>query len=248
MSSPAVKTVRELPGGRVLFSISVGTRRFSTEHVLRSLESIVQEGRVREVWVLIADRLMLYNKSRRIDDGKPGEFKIVMEEFRSRTRELETRERWVRKLTRHFATSGVVFKPFGWSEFTDAKFADILRMLAIASVQVRSFGDSLDQAAAAYLDVRFGGETEAGWRDLAKLYLLEECALNIRLRVLQGIYEEYYLGDFPDPMLGLYGDEFGFGVGVLTGCEVEGGRFRFFHRFDGQHWELAHPSKDRENG
>jgi len=226
-------------GGRMLFPISVGNRRFSFDRVRSALRPLLS-GQYSECVFLIADQLHLYNKVRHVASGQ--ELGKALNQFRTRNRELETRKAWLRNLEESFRREGdsKSWTIISSNDVSDVNYAHVHRRLLAAFSAVRSFRDEIQSTARTFLSNRFGDEVNETWCRLSEYYLIEELALNVRVRIWNDIRDEYYLGDFHSPLLRLYGGAYGFTVGDLTGKEVNGLDFRFHHlEAEPAQWEVA---------
>jgi Zn-finger domain-containing protein len=75
--------------------------------------------------------------------------------------------------------------------------------------------------------------------ELSVAYVIEEIAINIRLRVIDNIDAEYYLGELPKPLLKLYKNKYQVNVLTIAGKQKSDIEFKFFHspnKLEKHHW------------
>lgn len=235
----AYNTMREQRGGRMLFPISVSNKRFSFERVRSALRPLLADG-YEELIFLIADKLYLYNKCRRVVSGQ--DLGITLRDFTGRNRELETRKAWVRNLEKSFKREGEnnLWTIVSSDDVSDERYAHVHRRLLIAFATIGIFREEIKSTTRSFLSDRFGSELKEEWLRLSEYYLLEELALNVRVRVWGNIHDEFYLGDYHAPLVRMYAGHYGFSVADLTDMDVRGSDFRF-HRLEAEpaQWKVA---------
>lgn len=113
------------------------------------------------------------------------------------------------------------------SEVEDRSFFDIYRRIVIAYNSVPRLRKDVVSTALAHV-ARKGWSRKSSVVDLSCLYVLEEIALNIRMRVSHGIPREYYYGDIALPLVGLYDGRYGLSPWEIAGFPQSDEKFEFF--------------------
>jgi hypothetical protein len=236
------------PSSRVaLFPISVDSAFFRTSTVIPALQAIGRK--YKSVLFLVADSLQIYNKlwsaAQRSDLG------IALEDFeRLRQSYLTERMKWIARLCRQMHGP----HPCDWTvrssyDYMDAAFWRIYQRLLVLrcmSDELRKdIGHSALEHTRRQKQLKFSKESKR----LSEAYILEELVLNIRVRVFERIDSEFYLGEYPKPLLQLYASRYGLGVGALAGRNTNDMEFRFFNwrQNDGDHGDWKQVNRVRNS-
>jgi len=222
---PSANGIASKPNMRkALVPISVDNRSFRTSVLVAALKPILRE--CDEVVFLIADRLQVYNKVRRLAQGGIG---AVLEHFDSVSKaHYEQRCKWLERVRSILESDGYKcehWRVLGVQDVTDGAFYAIFRNVFLATQAVDALAQDIRDALG-----RRVGAAGAVSRDarLCEAYLIEEIAVNIRLRVYEGIESEFYFGDTLAPLLGLYEGAYGVDVFLLAGKSKLPLEFSFF--------------------
>lgn len=210
---------------RAFFPISVGSRRFSTDAAKAGLLPLL--GCYSDIVFVIFESLHLYNRASGVKNTDQ-----LNEMFRTHADDTHIsteRRAWIEsiagKLRSHNTSEWVVFRD---ADLRDAIFSRLFRNILVSYESVAAFREDVCQD----IDDRLLKESASGHslnkRELIKLYILEEIALNLRVRVFNELHDEYYLGDsYFKSLLGIYNGAYGISIEDLCGKSVAQ-QFRFF--------------------
>jgi hypothetical protein len=214
---------------RALFPISVSNQAFSTRRVLPALQAVLSS--YAEVVIFVADHLQVYNKALQIADGA-GLSKIIGE-FDLKQDYREQRIKWIQRMTSQMSSCEAShWKLIGVDDITDFKCFNIFRNVMVAYYGVCRFQDDVNRSAKYYARSRYPQYPIEIREQLSRGYLLEEIALNVRLHIVDGIDDEYYMGEQLGVLLNLYNSKYGFNACDLANVPSHGRKIRFFG-FDG---------------
>ncbi|GJM09857.1 MAG: hypothetical protein DHS20C11_21330 [Lysobacteraceae bacterium] len=219
---------------KALFPISVSNQRYSTDNVVRALLSLSREYDL--IVFLVADRLQMYNKATRA--GKVGLFGVLQEFADKRTDYLEQRKRWLEKI-RDRLGDDVDFEVSmkGIDHFADERAFRILRNLVLLYAADKRFRRDVRKAALDFCSRYEQREmADLGFR-LSQGYILEEIAISLRIHIVGGIPDEYYLGQQWGVVLRVYQGEYDVDATVLADSKRSSGEPVNFYSPD--HPELS---------
>lgn len=210
---------------RALFPISVSNQAFSTRKVLPALRAVLS--RYGEVVIFIADHLQVYNKALRIADGAA--LPKIISEFGVKQDYREQRSKWIRRIISQMQSCEASrWTTIGVDDVADSRCFNIFRNVMVAYYSVCSFRDDVNKSAEQYARSR-DPHYPLGLREqLSRGYLLEEIALNVRLHVVDGIDDEYYMGEQSGLLLNLYNSKYEFDAFDLADAASARRRIRFF--------------------
>jgi hypothetical protein len=215
-----------MPSSKILFAISVDSKRFGTNETIHALNLI--PNKYDEFHFLIADGLQLYNKAAQVDNGKP--LNSILTNFRLKNDYYVERERWLKNIKPHL---NQIVSTSHWNilnnfSVSDSLFHDIYRNVFISFLTLPDFKQDILDAALKHRK-KYEGTDAQFYIDLSTAYIIEEIALNLRIRVINNVNDEFYLGELPLPLIKLYKN--GYQVDVLTLCGLQRNetKFRFFH-------------------
>lgn len=212
--------------GRALFPISLSNQGFSTDVVLPLLPELFSA--YDHITFLVADHLQIYNKALRITEGV--ELSDIIEDFAVGRRYLEQRERWIERAVHSLGLEGAAgrWQVLGVDDVADADCFRIFRNVMLAYYAEPAFRRDVDAAAAAHAEARQDKYPFEQRCLLSRGYLLEEIAVSVRLHVVGGIRDEYYIGAQTDPVLGVYDGRYGFWAHQLAERPGAAEEDRFF--------------------
>jgi hypothetical protein len=210
---------------KCLIPISVDSKLFRTAAFVPLLEAIPQG--YDSVLFFVADFLQLYNKVDQVNGGM--QLAEVFNAFRADQNFLAQRRTWIMKIRRtsEFDLARVPWRVIGASEIEDRMFSDIWRAVLMMYECVLPFRDDVDEAAMKWVASHSKTRVELS-RRLSKMFLLEEIAMNVRLRVIERVEDEYYAGTTLLPLQKLYRGDYGIRVADIAGVDTSGIGFRFF--------------------
>jgi len=213
---------------KALFPISIDSAQFTTLLTVPALRPITSK--YDEIIFLIADSLNLYNKACAVKDEVA--LQDMWEDF-SRLKKLyfKQRRKWLRKVRKHIGEDHIKGKwiILGVDDLTDSFFFTIYRNLLTAFHTVKAFRQDVERTARKYCSRNTISVSPEIKRGLSEAYILEEIAINVRIRVLEKVSSEFYLGDYLPPVLGLYEGKYGIDVFTLAGVSNNDVQFDFFH-------------------
>ena len=213
---------------KALFPISLNNQRFSTENVVEAYNNI--NSKYENITFIIADQLQLYNKALRVNN----EYSVsnVLSDFRKKTNYFEERKVWLERLKMKVNNS--ILRE--WEILSiddiveDSTTFTIFRNILVAYYSDEQFANDIKHYA---YDFAYQKNTNYTFEKVLQLstgYLLEEIALNIKLKVIDKIFDEFYLGDYAYPILKLFKNVYNFTVFdiVGTGQPKDFNEFRFY--------------------
>jgi tRNA-dependent cyclodipeptide synthase len=212
---------------KALFPISLANQSFSTYNVEPAIRSVASN--YSSIYVLIADDLQIYNFVARHAQMVTG-FSF-REAEKSATRLMSERTAWFNRLRLKVGEVGahVSWHLLSIKSVADARAYRILRNVRILYDLDDSFRFDVDEWAESFLRTRRRAILDIGvQRRMSIQYILEEAALSMRLRVVNKIYDEFYMGSTTKPIQKIYAGEYlasAFDL-ALVGDGLD--RFRFF--------------------
>jgi len=234
---------------RAFFPVSLSNDRFSTRNVAVAIGEVME--RYREIYVLIADRIQLYNRiaaneSRGRENGEARLAFASVERGISNT--LKEREQWMNRLRLQLG-HGILktdWKVYSVADISDGRCYDILRRILIFDDVDATFRGDVDLAAADFVASRAGPRSEQERQILFRMsrrYILEEAALSLRIRVCYGLEDEYYIGKTSEPVANLYAGRYRADCWELAGMSPKPLKFSFYEYSAAsdrvQAWHLA---------
>lgn len=247
-----------------LVPISVGNELFRTDVFLPAMRLLVE--RHSRFEILVADQIQLYNKATRV--GSPRDLAAVLSQFRIKSNYLEERWHWAdRVFTKLEAEAGrpLCWRVRGIQDLIDGEFYQICKAVVIMYHTIDAFRYDVNVAAARHVERRSERKsttptvtTPLLWNAsehqerrktaiyLGVCYLLEEIAVNLRVRIGEGIFHEYYLGETLTPLVKLYEGAYDVNVEELAGKNRPAKPFRFYEYSStagGPKWNLVSRSE-----
>jgi len=209
----------------VLFPISIANRTFSTENVRQGLANLPPY--VSKVTFLVADWLQLYNKVNNC--SQTATLGSIIRDYNKRNKDLEYRHKWLEKLLESSHNLTIPsYEIFGMEHYFDAAYANVFRNINILKSVDKRFSRDITNAANLFFSTGNKVKNDVALK-LSEQYILEEIALNIRIRVIENIHEEYYFGSYPLPMIKIYTNSYLANAKELTGNDVlTNTPFKFF--------------------
>jgi|GEM_PF-5599539 len=200
-----------------LFPISVSNRLFSTNNVIDALSKL--PSRVTQVTFLITEWLQLYNRANNCHSSS--NLGSIIRDYNERNTDFVNRQRWITKFLEAYPdVLKASPKIFGMEHYFDALYANTFRNINILRYVDDQFDRDVSRAARLFIS-KPNRRTNKVAISLSEQYILEEIALNIRIRVKEMLEEEYYLGSFHLPMLKIYANCYSADVRDLLGGEVQ---------------------------
>jgi hypothetical protein len=211
---------------RALFPISLSNQAFSTENVLPLLQQLFAE--YDRVIFLVADQLQIYNRALRI--GEATQLRDLIRDFDENQQYLEQRTRWLERLTEAMPTpiDQTQWDVVGIDELADAQTYRIFRNVMLTYHAEPEFRKDVNDAARLHAINRDYGISLDRSEQLSRGYLLEEIVISVRLHVVEGIRDEFYIGEQALPVLRLYRGEYGIMPEDLAQVDQAESGHRFF--------------------
>lgn len=214
---------------KALFGISVDSKRFGTDETVSALNSISPNHT--ELTFLIADGLQLYNKATQYEHKK--ELRDILEKFRLKNDYYLEREKWLQTVKTKVKDeiSQLPWEVKNIFSISDNLFHNIYRNVIIAHMALDDLRFDIKITAEEHRK-KYPNSSSDYDINLSIAYIIEEIAINLRLRVVERIETEYYLGKLPEPLLNLYKNKYK--VDVFTLCNIEkfDMNFEFYHSPD----------------
>jgi hypothetical protein len=208
-----------------LLPISVDSTAFSSIDYAAAIDALpVTPNRA---LFLVADRLQIYNKAADSTDR----IGSLIARFAASQRYLIERRKWLARIRGRstFLSTCQEVRVEGIAEFADAECFKVLRNVRILFELDQSFHHAVSETAELFASRTQGTKSEFGRRHaLSIAHTLEEIALNIRIRVHEGVSDEFYPGDYPLPLLKLYQGAYDASVFELAEITPKGVPFAFY--------------------
>lgn len=209
---------------KALFPISVDSKRFTTSSVIPALQAFVPQ--FQQVIVLIADGLHLYNKAQNVSDGMG--LSNAIQEFNVRGAYFEQRRKWIDQVCAKIIVSHKIeWRVLNINAVTDEVFYPIYRNVVIAFNTIDPFRHDVQEAAKAH-SLKRAALPSAQEVRLSEAYILEEIAVNLRIRVVEDVEAEFYMGEYLGVLQDLYQGKYGIDVRMLSGIRDARPDFHFF--------------------
>jgi hypothetical protein len=208
---------------KALFPISVDSERFTTSRVIPALQAFVPQ--FQQVIVLIADGLHLYNKVQNVSDGRS--LSNAIQDFKVKSAYFEQRRKWIDQVCAKMVVSHKIeWRVLNIDAVTDEVFYPIYRNVIIAFNTIDPFRHDVQEAAKAHALKTTALPFAQGVR-LSEAYILEEIAVNLRIRVVEDVEAEFYMGEYLRVLQDLYQGKYGIDVRVLSGIRDARPDFHF---------------------
>jgi len=212
---------------RALFPISIGNNLFSTKNTTNALLGLAAELDI--VYFLIADEIPVYNKTQGIHHASDFD-QIALSYPKLRELYRNEKQKWLKKLVSNvFGIKNTPqFKILNTDTYYDYKFFSIYRNLLLLHSANSEFRNDIVRDVKMHYSGRKRVANSKQVVQLSTYYIVEEIALNIRVRYFNRIYDEYYLGAFPRAMTNIYSGKYGISVDRLVGVNSRDGVFNFY--------------------
>jgi hypothetical protein len=185
---------------KILFPISVGNRSFSTKNIKVALEKMPSD--ISDITFLIADWLQLYNRVR--DSSGAEKLGSIIRDYQTRNEGFINRQNWLANFLGEYPEIlSAKHRIVGMESCFDALYAHTFRNVSLLYLTDSHFASDVHSSAASHFRANKKLSSSIAVK-LSEQYILEEIALNIRLRVHDNIQEEYYMGGFHEPLVKLY--------------------------------------------
>jgi hypothetical protein len=217
----------------VLFPISVDNTVFSTENTLGAISELLSD--FDKITFLIADRIQVYNDIAKREGDLTGI--LSLDWSGSYRRDFAERRRWLHKLRDRLPRSrGQIWRIMGVDDAVDRHAYVALRSVWLLYKFDRDFSADINATAKEFC-ARHQTQSSLLY-DMSLAYLVEEIAINIRLRVMRGIFDEFYMGATLGILPRLYDGHYSKTAEELMGRHARApGTFRFWSWY-GQSWQL----------
>jgi hypothetical protein len=220
------------PGRRALFPISLSNHQYSTNRIISALERIL--GDYEDITFLVADKLHLYNTAFRAfliskKSLSPNPNFSLFGTERSLSGILEERKNWLDKIKMHFGpkADSIRWRVLGVEDISDGIAFAIQRRVNILALVDQRLREDILTAATSYASKK--GFPEPTASAISERYIIEEMALSVRIKVVEGIYDEFYMGTQLQAVVKLYRNEYQASPWELAGIpERSSVKFRFF--------------------
>jgi hypothetical protein len=218
-------TDKTLPARKALIPISIDNPGFSTTLMISALSAIKEK--YDEFVFLVADDLQLYNKVTEVRSG--AELSQALKLFKEKHIYFEEKKRWLEKLRKQSRgdVQNIKWTITNISNFTDRIFYNIWRNLTVFYQTIPQFRDDVTEAARQH-HIRLRETFSDTQIRLSKFYIIEEIAINIRMRVCEGIGGEYYAFNSLKPLLKVYAGDYGISVFTLADLPEQIAEFAFY--------------------
>lgn len=212
---------------KTLVPVSVSNDVYSTENVVSVINKYI--GHSDYIEILIADRIQMYNRVVKEVSRRKGGVDIDRVEDGVR-KTSDERKAWSSVVVGRFDVKKDRIRVRDVNSYVDANFLDIFRRVLILYEVDNIFRKDVEDYARVFVSRREYPTRELSYlaERMSVRYILEEAAISVRVRCLEGFFVEAYIGAFARPILNIYRDEYQFGLSELSGLrEIDPGRFEF---------------------
>jgi hypothetical protein len=172
---------------KAFIPVSISTELFSSSRMIDGLGSLPKI--YSEYYFLVGDVLQMYNDASDARKDPHSIFKLWSERP---SKFFAERSVWIKRLEDKFNLAHVTI--LSVDDLTDSKHHDLLRNLYILYNLDDSFKSDVDLTVSEAIDRRHYHRSHDTAKSLSLMYVLEEVALNLRLRHRFQVYDEFYLG------------------------------------------------------
>ena len=145
---------------------------------------------------------------------------MIIRDYNKRNKDKENRYKWVSNLlASHKDALKAHYEISVMEDYFDIAYANTLRNVNILMSTDSGFRRDIRNAAELFILKKHEQPSEI-LVSLSEKYILEEIAVNIRIRIKETMEEEYYLGKYHTPILKLYGNLYSANASDLFGCEA----------------------------
>ncbi len=210
---------------KVLFPISIDSKRFNTEEVIQALNALPKN--CQEIVFLIADGLQIYNKISKVHDESS-----LQDTLRSfKTKEVEyfvERSKWITGLKTKVSAdiSAIKWTIINVHSVVNSEFYEIYRNVHLAYLTIDNFRKDVHEIIQEYRAT--DGFSDLDFK-LSAGYILEEIAISLKLHVIEKINKEYYLGSAFKLFAKLYNHSYGIDAFDLCNQPKDELVHEFFH-------------------
>jgi|GEM_PF-4494332 len=185
--------------------VSLDSDKFSREWVRHALRYILAEHK--DLEMVLADRLLEYNKISRFDVGPSIETKAAKLRIEKRKADIEA---FLKSEIHQLSVADqqrVSIRT--WDDFSDARFSNLLRCLRIAYTAIPAFRNCVHQDVEHHFSKQLASEgAKATSHVLSACYVLEETAMIIRITEFAPRPFDFYPERQIDTLAQLYQDRF----------------------------------------
>jgi hypothetical protein len=217
---------------RALFPISLDNPDFRTNTVLPAIRDILRNYSF--ILFLVANDLQLYNKADEVTSI--GLLKTVFADFeKQRKSYFDERYKWLMKVINSLGSEFPLkrYAIRSVADFTDRSFYEIYRKVLITFYMVPEFRIDVERIVGSRIQ---GSNIESRAGKLSRAYILEEIALNIRIRLLENITGEFYIGTLPRPLINIHNGSYKIDAWTLAGLSGKKSEMHFYELDHDQHW------------
>jgi hypothetical protein len=221
---------------QALFGISLDSAEFTSERFSRAIAALKSYDKIT---FFIADGIQLYNDLAKLAADRS--MLASSDWTKTRADALAQRKRWLTKMRQNLRNwpTDQLWKIIGIRDIADPSTWDIARRVRLLYLFDEHFHRDVKQQAVEFSSARDFGVTKRLLEELSVEYLLEEVALNIRIRVVGRIHDEFYLGRFPNFLRRLYAGRYLKSAGELAGVsDPDVAKYCLFDWVDDSRWEV----------
>jgi hypothetical protein len=223
---------------KALFPISLDSGRFSSNETISALNGIQKS--YSEVIFFVADGLQLYNKASELSSEKS--LADIIGDFQSNSY-YSQRKKWLQSMRQEISSpiGSANWKIANVFDFSDNIFFKIYRNVFVSYISLGKFRSDIIRAAKNHCKKK-SEQFSKEELELSIAYIVEEIAINIRIRVIERIHAEYYVGSALTPLVNLYCDHYPIDVFSLAEVQRYNMEFEFYFFEDSddgpQRWSI----------
>ena len=114
-----------------------------------------------------------------------------------------------------------------FSLLSNKLYHEIYRNIYISYITIDNFKNDIINTAREHIENNNNPSKNS--LDLSIAYVLEEIAINLRIRVVENVYDEYYMGKLPKPLIDLYSGKYGIDIFKVCNKKNKDVTFNFYH-------------------
>jgi hypothetical protein len=221
---------------KALVGISVDSSLFTTSRMLVAITALRDYD---HITFLIADDLQVYNELAKIVGDHD---QLVTASWNRRRNSLSERKKWLSRVRLQFQDwpTSQKWRIVGVRDVADHRSWEILRAIRLLYILDPKFKNDVIAQARSFVATRVQHLSNSDiFEQLSIEYILEEVALNLRVRIIGAIEDEFYLGNIVSVLPRIYQGEY-----MKSAVELAKGikesqhhkSFRFFDWSDEKGW------------
>lgn len=226
------------------FPISVSAQLFSSARLIEALSDLPAD--YTEILFFVADRLQMYNDA---FNPEKTEHRVYQYWAKKPSEIFLDRKKWIQRIVQRLSIDQSRIQVVSIDDVADGEAFRIFRGLCVFHSLNHAFAEDVDAEVHRAVARKPGWTNYESARRLSRIYVLEELALNLRLRARWNVTDEFYLGPQMVILPELFHGRHAWyleNVGLCDAIDVSGARF-FYWAEEGS-WKRWSRGSDIEAG